>query len=199
MEKQYIDMMKTYAADHDVPIIEDEGLDIITDLIKQNNVKNILEIGSAISYSAQMMSLVNDCNVVTIERDEKMCKMANYFLDLTKNTNVELIEGDALLIDFETDKRFDLLYIDAAKGQYQKFFDKYKHFVNEDGIIVFDNLSFHGYADMELSEIKSRNLRQLMRKLKEFKQFLVTQTEYEFTFIEAGDGIGICQKRSLDV
>ena len=83
-----------------------------------------------------------------------------------------------------------MLYIDAAKGQYIKFFEKYVTNLNDGGVIIFDNLLFHGFVKMEQKDIKNRNTRQLIRKLKEFLEYIQNHPEYDFELIEEGDGIG---------
>ncbi len=197
MDKQHKQQMQAYAAEHDVPIIEDDGLAIVTDILAKYEIKSILEIGTAIGYSALCMNDVDNAYVFTIERDEKMYnKAVENIAHADKSEMIKLNFGDALLDDFAIDRKFDMLYIDAAKSQYRRFFEKYEEYLNEGGIVVFDNLKFHGYVDMELSMIKSRNLRQLIRKLKVFNDYLPTVDGYRYEYIDQGDGIGILIKET---
>src|SRR5690554_2621603 len=137
MKKTFIFDLKTYAKENNIPIIQDEGLDFILQLIKDNNYKSVLEIGSAIGYSAINIALANT-KVITIERD--------YFMYEKTLENIKLAEveslvfpiyGDALSVDVSG--KFDLIFIDAAKAQYIKFFEKFQKNLNEDGVIVCDN------------------------------------------------------------
>ena len=195
---QLLKEMEKYAIEENVPIINQEGLLILKDLILVYKPKSILEIGTAIGYSAMNMHLINDIKVTTIERDEKMYnKAVEYIKRAELEDKINLIYSDALLFDNSNLESVDMLYIDAAKGQYIKFFEKYVSNLNEGGVIIFDNLLFHGFVKMEQKDIKNRNTRQLIRKLKEFLEYIQNHPEYDFELIEEGDGIGIARKKGL--
>ena len=91
---------------------------------------------------------------------------------------------------------YDLIIIDAAKSQNKRFLDKYKENLNKDGIIIIDNLEFHGMVGKS-SEIKSRNLRQMVRKIEKFLDYLNTQEEFNVEYIEVGDKLGICKRKNI--
>ena len=189
-----LESMEEYARVNNVPIMMKDGIDFLTNYIKENNVKNILEIGSAIGYSAIRMALVSDdINVTTIERDDvryneaiKNIKEAN----LEKRINI--IHSDAF--DVELDSKFDLIFIDAAKAQYIKFFEKFKNNLSDEGVIVSDNLKFHGLVDTT-EHIESRNVRQLVRKLKNYVEFLESNEEFDTRFYDLGDGVAVSKRR----
>ena len=163
--KQYILEMEQYAKDKNVPIIEKDSIAYIMKYIKSNNVKNILEIGSAIGYSAILMaSSSKDVKVTTIERDETR------YMECLKNVKkcgfdkeVNVVFQDALEVNL-TGVSYDLIFIDAAKGQYKKFFEKFKFFLAEGGVIITDNLKFHGYVGKK-ETIDSKNLRGIVDKI----------------------------------
>lgn len=188
---ELIKAMKDYAEENNVPIMSDEGISFLTDYIKNNNIKRVLEIGTAIAYSSIMMAYTdNDVEVTTIERDEKR------YLEAIKNVKkaelekrINLIYNDALEVKLEGE--FDLVFIDAAKAQNIKFFEKFKEHLVHGGVIITDNMKFHGLVDKKEEEIESRNLRQLVRKIKEYKKFLDTNEEFKTTFKEIGDGLAI--------
>ena len=92
-----------------------------------------------------------------------------------------------------TDK-YDLIIIDAAKGKNIDFFNKYKSNLNDNGIIIFDNMNFHGLVGKS-SEIKYKNLRSLVRKIEEFREFIMVQEDYYTEFIEVGDGLAVCERK----
>ncbi len=172
-----------------------DGIEFLTDFIKKNNVKRILEIGSAIGYSAIRMALVDsDISVVTIERDvlryNEAVKNINDF-DLNERIDIRL--ADALECDVTGE--FDLIFIDAAKAQYIKFFEKYKSNLAKDGVIISDNLSFHGMVD-NMESITNRNTRQLVGKIAKYIDFLKNNEEFDTEFISIGDGIGISRRKS---
>ena len=191
-----IDQIKEYAKVNDVPIMSDSGIKYLTSFIKENNIKSILEIGTAIGYSAIMMCCVSDdITVTTIERDEKR------YLEAIKNIKkmdmedrINPIYNDAF--DVSLNEKYDLIFIDAAKAQNTKFFEKFEYNLNSNGVIITDNMNFHGLVFKSEEEIESRNLRQLVRKIKAYKTFLKKNTKYRTTFIDVGDGIAISRKIS---
>lgn len=194
MTDNIINKIKLNALENKIPIIKDEGISFIIDYIKQNNVKNILEIGSAVGYSAIEMALVDDnIKVVTIEKDEKRYKEALNNIKLVGlNTRIDLIYGDALEVDITG--KFDLIFIDAAKAQYKKFFIKYSQNLAKSGVIITDNLKFHGFVqNPELTN--NRNTRQLARKIGEFVSWLKEQEMYETTILDIGDGLAISKRK----
>lgn len=182
--------IKEYAKLNNVPIIEDETIKFLTDFIIKNNIKTILEIGSAIGYSAICFAKINnDIQVVTIERDEKRYKEALQNINnLQLSNQITIYNDDALNIDIEG--KYDLIFIDAAKSQSIKFFNKYKTNLNDEGFIITDNLSFHGLVENK-ELVKSRNMRQLVRKIKDYIKFLEEHKDYETTFLNIGDKISI--------
>ncbi len=195
MDNELKKTMQRYAKENDVPIIEQEGLDIILKILKKQEAKIILEIGTAIGYSALCMNEINNLMIYTIERDKLMYEQAVLNIKKAKKEDeIKLLFGDALIDEFILPPKIDVLYIDAAKSQYQRFFERFEHLVKPCGIVIFDNLKFHGYVDMELEDIKSRNLRQLIRKLKNFNEYVKTIDGYDYQFIDQGDGIGILRK-----
>ena len=189
-----ISELEKYAKENSIPIMEKEGIEYITKYIKDNNIHSILEIGSAIGYSAIQMALVSsDILITTIERDKKRydeaVKNINKFY---LNNQIEIINDDALNISI--DKKYDLIFIDAAKSQYINFFNKYKDNLNNNGIIFSDNLNFHGLVNSN-EKIESRNVRGIVRKLNNYIDFLKDNDKFETTFFDIGDGISISKKK----
>lgn len=190
-----IESIKAYALENQVPIIKDAGLAFLLEQIKQFNVSSILEIGTAIGYSAIMMAQTGS-NVVTIERDPKMYEEAQKNINsLNLTDKIKVIYADALMaFDQVKDNQFDLLFIDAAKAQYQKFFDIYTPLVKKGGIVVCDNLEFHGLvANPDLSNC-SRSLRALVRKLRNFRESLANNEAFQTKFYSIGDGMSVSIK-----
>ena len=188
-----MDRLEKYARDNKIPIMQKDGMLFLIEYIKNNNVKTILEIGSAIGYSAINMALVSkNIIITTIEKDENRYKEA---IKNIKNFNLEnqinIILDDALETNIEG--KFDLIFIDAAKAQYIKFFEKYKKNLKDNGAIISDNLNFHGLTKPEVI-IKNKNLRQLVKKINNYKEFLQKNKEFHTEFLEIGDGIGISKK-----
>jgi predicted O-methyltransferase YrrM len=189
-----IKKIEKYAEENNIPIMQKDGIEFLTKYIKDNNIKNILEIGSAIGYSSIMMALVdNDIKVTTIERDEERYNIALKNIDeFNLNDRINIILGDAL--DTNIEGTYDLIFIDAAKSQYIKFFEKYELNLKQGGVIVTDNLSFHGLVEDE-SKTTNRNTKQLVRKIRKYIDYLKENTNYETQFYQLGDGIAISIKK----
>lgn len=184
--------LEEYAKINHVPIMLKDGIEFLTDYIKENNIKSILEIGTAIGYSSIKMALVNDdIKITTIERDSNMYNEAlKNIKAFNLDNRINVIYSDAL--DVELTDKYDLIFIDAAKSQYIKFFNKFKDNLSTNGVIITDNLSFHGLV--EDSSNCSRNTRQLVNKIKKYIEFLKDNKEYKTEFISIGDGISITKK-----
>ena len=182
--------IEEYAKKNNVPIMEKDGIDFLTNYIKEHNIKNILEIGSAIGYSAIKMALVDrDIKVTTIERDFNRYNIAvENIKDFNLKNQINIINADAL--EFDVDGFYDLIFIDAAKSQYIKFFEKFKKNLNKNGVIISDNLNFHGLVNADINTL-SRNVRGLVRKLNSFHGFLEQNEEFITDFLAIGDGIGV--------
>ena len=188
-------VIEDYAHENNIPIMLSDGIEFLTDFIKKNNVKRILEIGSAIGYSAIRMALVSeDIHVVTIERDTlRYNEAVKNINDFGLSERIDIRLADALECD--VDGEFDLIFIDAAKAQYIKFFEKYKVNLSKNGVIISDNLSFHGMVD-NMDSITNRNTRQLVGKIAKYIDFLKNNLEFDTEFISIGDGIGISRRKA---
>lgn len=186
-----IEEVKNYGILNEVPIMSEDTIKEIKKIIKNNDVKTILELGTAIGYSTLCFASTGIDKIVSIERDELRHSIAVKNVQNSGLSNIELILGDAL--ETRIEGKFDMIIIDAAKSQNMKFFQKYENNLNEHGIIIIDNLSFHGYVGKS-SEIKSKNLRQMVRKIERFISFLDNIDGYDVKYIEVGDRLAVCKK-----
>lgn len=190
--------IKEYAKEENIPIMQDDGISFLTTFIIKNKINSVLEIGTAIGYSAIVMALSSPTlKVVSIERDEQR------YLEAVKNIKrlkledrITLIFKDAL--NTNLDDKFDLVFIDAAKSQNINFFEKYKRNLEDDGYIITDNMNFHGYVQKKEEDIKSKNLRALVRKIKEYHKFLEENKEFSTFFYELGDGIAVSRRKDVE-
>ena len=183
-----------YAKENNIPIMLPDGILFLTNYIRENKVKSVLEVGTAIGYSAIRMALVSsDIHITTIERDEIRYKEALKNIELFHLENqIDVIFDDAFNV--ELSDKYDLIFIDAAKSQSIKFFEKFKVNLNRDGTIITDNINFHGLTKAE--KINNRNTRQLVRKIREYVDFLNSNKEFTTYFIDDGDGISISKRSS---
>ncbi len=198
MIDENIKEMEEYAEEHSVPIMNKRGMNFLCKFIEKNEIKTILEIGTAIGYSAIRMALVNkNIHIVSIERDqERYIEAVKNIKKFKLDKRITLILGDALDLNVDLTDKFDMLFIDAAKGQYTKFFNKFSKNIEDDGVIVSDNMNFHGLVN-EVDTIENRNLRQLVTKLKKYITFLEENDNYDTKFYKVGDGIAITVKKGV--
>ena len=186
--------IKAYASREAVPIMQDEGCDFICDYIKEHDCKNILEIGTAIGYSSlRFAGLTPDIKVTTIELYiDRHLKAVENFKAAGLSDRITAIHADALTCPLEG--LFDLIFIDAAKAQYIKFFEKYKENLAPEGVIISDNLSFHGMVD-DLSLTHNYSTKKLVKKIQKYAEYLRTNQEFETTFYEVGDRIAVSRRK----
>lgn len=192
--------MKQYAEEFDVPIIQDQGLELMLQLLRIKQPKAILEIGTAIGYSSLMMARhLPHAQIVSIERDANRYQEAVAYHERSSiQDQVTLIEADALEIANEElpIQKYDVIFIDAAKAQYQKFFEKYESLLSEDGMIISDNLIFHGHI-FDNNQKQSRNLKQLVRKINRYNDWLANHPDYDTLLLPIGDGVAISLKKTI--
>ena len=188
-----ISEIEEYARDNNVPIMMKDGITYLCDYIKNNNVKTILEIGSAIGYSSIMMASVdNDIKVTTIEKDANRYNIAVANINkFNLSSRITILNEDAL--ESNITGYYDLIFIDASKGNNINFFNKYKDNLAKNGSIVTDNLSFHGLVEDE-TLIKTKNQKGIVKKIKLYIDFLSNNKDFTTTYVPVGDKISISKK-----
>ena len=188
--------IKEYAIENKIPIMNQEGIDFLTTFIIKYQIKNILEVGTAIGYSSIMMTLCGpNIKVTTIERDEqRYLEAIKNIKKLNLEDRISLIFNDALKTKIEG--KYDLIFIDAAKAQNIKFFELFERNLNDGGFIITDNMYFHGLVHKNEKEIKSRNVRGIVRKIKDYITFLKNNDNYNTTIYDVGDGIAVSEKKA---
>ncbi len=197
--KTYIDViahMEQYAIDNQVPIIDSESLTFLIQTLKQHEVTSILEIGSAIGYSAIQMAVQLDATVVSVERDIERFEQAQQNVAAAKLTNrVHLHLHDALEWDFEADyaeKQFDALFIDAAKGKNLQMFEKFAPYAKK--VIITDNVLYHGLVETT-ERIRNRRTRQMINKIRQYNEWILNHPEYDSHLERVGDGLIITVRK----
>lgn len=189
-----MEKLEIYAKENKIPIMQKDGILYLIGYIKKNNIKNILEIGSAIGYSAIMMaSISSDIKVTTIEKDKERYDIAISNINkYNLNHQIDIIYNDAC--DVQLKDKFDLIFIDAAKGKNTFFFNKFKENLEINGTIITDNLSFHGLVE-DNTLIKTKNQKGIVNKIKDYIDFLDNNNEFTTTYVEVGDRISISKRR----
>jgi predicted O-methyltransferase YrrM len=189
--------MEEFALVEKIPIMELIGIEALLQLLRIHNPSLILEVGAAIGYSALRMSFVlPEAKIITIERDEDRAKKAETYINRAgKSSDVILIKGDALEVEelISAYGPFDAIFIDAAKGQYQRFFEIYSQYLNGNGIIITDNILFRGLVCDD--QIENKRIRSLVKKIDAFNDWLMNHPDYDTAILPVGDGIAISKKR----
>jgi len=158
---------------------------------KNKNIKNILEVGTATGYSGiTMLEEIQDRNgiLTTIEIDEDRFKIAQSNFQKSNLKGIEQIFGDAIEEIKKLNKNFDFIFIDAAKGQYKKFFEDSYKLLNEGGIVFIDNILFRGYLYKE----SPKRFKTIVKRLDEFVNYLYEN--FDFVLLPISDGVGIIHK-----
>ncbi len=190
---EQLEEIKDFAKKNSVPILKDDSSEFICNYIKEHNCKNILEIGTAIGFSSiKFAKVAPDVHVTTIEIDiDRHNQAVQNISDNNLSSQITAIWGDAT--QYNLQGSFDLIFIDAAKAQYIKFFEKYKENLSADGVIISDNLSFHGMVE-DLSLTKNDSTIRLVKKIRKYIDFLKNNTEFHTDFYDFGDGISVSKK-----
>lgn len=190
-----LEKIKQKALEEHIPIIMDDTLEVIEKELKNNPPKRILEIGTAVGYSAMCFSqfLAKDGEIDTIERDEERIKQAKINI---KNVGVQdkinIYEGDAVEILPTLNKKYDMVFIDAAKGKYPFFLKEALRMINPSGVIFADNILYKGYV---MSDYNKHKQRTAVRNLREYIKEVSENPRLETEILEVGDGLAISRKK----
>ncbi|MCM2676569.1 O-methyltransferase [Alkalicoccobacillus plakortidis] len=192
-----VEEMEADAKEHDVPIMDLVGMESLLQLLQLRAPKRILEIGTAIGYSAiRMAEVLPDTEIVTIERDPERAEKAKFYIEQAGLSNrIHLIEGDALNVVEILEKMplFHVLFIDAAKGQYQRFFDLYTPLIALGGIVFSDNVLFRGLVAKQ--DVESKRLSKLAGKINTYNQYLMEHPNFHTRILPIGDGLAVSFKK----
>ena len=174
-----------------IPILKDKAVLYINELIKKQNVKKILEIGTAFGYSALSFLKENkNLQIITIEKNpDSFAKAKHNFFICGVEKQVTPILADAIDVDLKGEV-FDLIFIDGPKAQYLKYFEKFQVYLKKGGLIVCDNMSFHKLNQ----ETVSKNTAQLLKKIEIFKTEVLKNKAFETEFLDIADGILVSKK-----
>lgn len=191
MNKQELEKIKQKSLEEHIPIIMDDTLEVIEKELKLNPPKKILEIGAAVGYSAMCFSefLSEGGKIDTIERDEERIQEAKEnFKKVGVEDKIHLYEGDALEILPTLNGKYDMVFIDAAKGKYPFFLKESLRMINDNGIIFADNILYKGYV---MSDYNKHKQRTAVRNLREYIKEVSENPNLETEILEVGDGLAI--------
>lgn len=177
-----------------LPIAEPEVGDLIEIMCRLKQPSKILEIGACVCFSALLMSqTVPDAEITTIERNPVMIKDAKENLEyFDKNKKITLLEGDAAKILPELSGPYDLIFLDAAKGQYPTYFPEIKRLLSSGGIFISDNVLFNGYVAKGAPD-RHRN-KTIVVRLDEYLKMLEADTDFKTVLLPISDGVTLSIK-----
>lgn len=191
MNKEELEKIKQKALEEHIPIIMDDTLEVIEKQLKEKPPKRILEIGAAVGYSAMCFSefLADGGKIDTIERDKERIKEAKInFKNVGVEEKIKLYEGDAVEILPTIKEKYDMVFIDAAKGKYPFFLKEALRMINKNGIIFADNILYKGYV---MSDYNKHKQRTAVRNLREYIKEVSENPNLETEILEVGDGLAI--------
>ena len=185
-----INEIKDKALENHIPIICDDSLKYIIDIIKNKNINKMLEIGTAVGYSAICFSkYVN--HIDTVELNEERYKEAISNIEKCKILNINVTLSDAYEYMKSLNDKYDFIFIDAAKGQYLHYLEEAKRLLNDNGIIIADNILFKGRV---LSDYNEKKHRTAVNRLREYIEIMKNDTDFKTEIIDIGDGIAVSYK-----
>ena len=195
MNEFELEKIKEKALENHIPIIMDDTLEVIAKILIEKKPKRILEIGTAVGYSAMCFSkyLAEDGLIDTIERDEKRIEEAKQnFKKVEVENKINLYEGDAVEILPTLNEKYDVVFIDAAKGKYPFFLKEALRMLKQDGIIFADNILYKGYV---MSDYNKHKQRTAVRNLREYIKETTENPNLETEILEVGDGLAITKMK----
>ena len=191
MNKQELEKIKQKALEEHIPIIMDDTLEVVDKILTEIKPTRILEIGTAVGYSAICFSkyLQPNGKIDTIERDSKRVAEARVNIEkMGVVDKINIYEGDAVEILPTLDEKYDMVFIDAAKGKYPFFLNEALRLLNDNGIILADNILYKGYV---MSDYNKHKQRTAVRHLREYIKEVTENPDLETKILEIGDGLAI--------
>lgn len=189
--------METFAKEYKVPIINENGRKVFIEIVQKYKPQRVLEIGTAIGYSALLTAYYGNekVKITSLELDEERAKQAQTFIDKSiYKDNIHIILGDAgvNIQKLNPEEKFDMIFIDAAKGQYPDYLNKVMPLLSEQGIILADNVLFRGYVMSE--EKPPRRYKTIVKRLRVYISLVSDKEKFTTQIFENGDGLALSQK-----
>lgn len=195
VNQQQLEKIKQKALQEHIPIIMDDTLEVMEKYLRKIKPEKILEIGTAVGYSAMCFTkfLNENGSIDTIERDEERVKQARKNIkNVGLENKINVFEGDAVEILPTLDDKYDAVFIDAAKGKYPFFLNEALRLIKPNGIIFADNILYKGYV---LSDYNKHKQRTAVRNLREYIKEVSENPSLDTKILEVGDGLAVSRKK----
>ena len=192
---ELLDEIEKYGRDNKIPILLDDSLEFISNILKEIRPNRVLEIGTAIGFSSICFSkyLAEGGVIDTIERDENRIEEAKQnFKKVEVENKINLYEGDAVDILPNLNEKYDVVFIDAAKGKYPFFLKEALRMIKDNGIIIADNILYKGYV---MSDYNKHKQRTAVRNLREYIKETTEDPNMITEILDVGDGLAISRLR----
>ena len=191
MNKQELEKIKQKALENHIPIIMDDTLEVVDKILTEIKPSRILEIGTAVGFSAMCFSeyLQPEGKIDTIERDsERVAEARQNIKNVEVEEKINIYEGDAVEILPTLNEKYDVVFIDAAKGKYPFFLREAMRMIKPNGVILADNILYKGYV---MSDYNKHKQRTAVRNLREYVKEVTENPNIETEILEVGDGLAI--------
>lgn len=191
----HIAEMEEYAKEHDVPISQPESIRFVEVLLKIARAEKVLELGTAIGYSAIRMTNACGADIVTVELSDEMADVAEKNFEIAGvSEKVTLLRGDAreVVANMPGEEIFDVIFIDAAKGQYMEFFSHCERLLKKGGILISDNVLYKGMTATD--ELVVRRKITIVRRLRSYLEMLKANKNFSTALLPIGDGVALSFK-----
>ena len=191
--------IEAYADENSIPIINKVSSQFLIDIVKKEAPHSILEIGTAVGYSALLMAhhMPKDSKIITIEQDANRIDTAyNFITRAGRIEQIQLIDGDASEMLTQLEGPFDMVFIDAAKGQYLDYLQKIIDKLSIGAVIIADNVLFRGMVKSEQPTLK--RYRTIVKRLREYLDFVSHDPRFSTTIHNEGDGVAISYYRGAN-
>ena len=200
MNKEELQKIKEKALEEHIPIIMDDTLKVVDEILTKIKPTKILEIGTAVGYSAMCFSeyLQEGGIIDTIERDEeRIAEAKQNIVKVGVAEKINILEGDAVEILPTLTKKYDMVFIDAAKGKYPFFLKEALRMLNEDnGVILADNILYKGYV---MSDYNKHKQRTAVRNLRQYIKDVTENENLETEILEVGDGLAVSKIKKYSI
>lgn len=187
--------LEEYASEHNVPIVHKEVAEFLKVMLKVQKPMRILEVGCAIGYSSILFASAvgKDVEIITVERNEKMIEQAkNNIKKAGLENNIKILEGDAEELLKSVEGEFDMIFLDAAKGQYKLFYDMIIDKLKVDGLLISDNILYKGMVAHD--DFVIRRKKTIVKRMRNYLDYICTCDYLSTSLIPIGDGVALSYK-----
>ena len=187
--------LEIYAKENNVPIVHKEVSELLKVLLKVDRPKNILEVGCAIGYSSILFATTvgDDVKITTIERNEDMIERAKENIQRAGfENNITILEGDAEELLSKVEGEFDMIFLDAAKGQYKLFYDMVIDKLKIGGILISDNILYKGMVAHD--DFVVRRKKTIVKRMRNYLDYICNCDYLSTSLIPIGDGVALSYK-----